>query len=117
MDDTGVGCGRAAEDAEQAGLAGAVPTDEPDLVAGADGEAHVLHEETAGYFDREPAHLQHGAMLAGSGRRVGTSSVDLAVAALPVVGAELELLQLAGRGSGQCVAEVDGARALEVGEM
>ena len=34
-------------------------------------------------------------------------SVDLAVAALPVGGAELELLELAGGGAGQLVAELD----------
>jgi hypothetical protein len=38
--------------------------------------------------------------------------VDLAVASLPVLLAELELLELAGGGAGELVAELDGARAL-----
>ena len=54
------GCGRAAEHPQQAGLARAVAADEADLVAGAHGEADVLHEETARHLHRELAHLQHG---------------------------------------------------------
>ena len=48
-------CG-AAEHPQEAGLPRAVAADEADLVAGAHGEAHVLHQETAGHLDREPPH-------------------------------------------------------------
>src|SRR5688572_3166381 len=44
------------------------------------------------------------------------ASVDLALAALPVRSAQLELLQLAGRGAGQFVAELDRRRALVASE-
>ena len=119
--DARVGRGGAAEDPQQGGLAGAVAADEADLVAGADGEAGVLHEETAAHFDREPADLQHppsapqfaGAATAETAQ-TARGSVDLALAALPVVGAELELLELAGGGAGEVVAELDRRRALEV---
>src|SRR5450432_3763636 len=43
-------------------------------------------------------------------------SVDLAVAAFPVRGPQLVLLELAGGGAGQLVAELDRRRALEVGQ-
>ena len=43
-------------------------------------------------------------------------SVDLALAAFPVGAAELELLELAGGGAGELVAELDRRGALEAGQ-
>src|SRR5699024_7861619 len=53
---------------------------------------------------------------AGSFPAPGAASVDLAVPALPVGGTQLELLQLAGRGAGQLVAELHGRRRLVAGD-
>src|SRR5438477_13204913 len=47
----------------------------------------------------------------------GGGSVDLALAAFPIRGAELELLELAGGGAGQLGSELDRRRALEVGQV
>ena len=48
---------RATEHAEQAGLAGAVAPDEADLVAGHDGEAGRLDDESTTDLHRELLHL------------------------------------------------------------
>ena len=55
----------AAEDPEQARLAGAVAADEADLVAGDDGEAGVVDDEPPADLHRDIAHLQHGRPAAG----------------------------------------------------
>src|SRR5262245_31063227 len=104
----------ATEHAQQARLPGAVAADETDLVAGADGEADVLDEETPGDLDREATNLQHPSMLPGRAPGIRTSSVHLTVAALPVIGAQFELLELPGRGTRKDVAELDRRRALEM---
>ena len=56
------------EHLQQAGLAGAVATDQTDLVAGADGEADPVHDDGATYLDCELADLQHPSMVTGEGR-------------------------------------------------
>src|SRR6476620_419686 len=52
-----------------------------------------------------------------SGRRAPIPSVHLTGSALPVRRPELELLDLAGRGAGKRAVELDGRRALVVGEV
>ena len=63
--DAGVRVGGAAEHLQQAGLAGAVAADQPDLVAGADREAGAVEDDVAADLHRELSHLQHPAMLTG----------------------------------------------------
>ena len=58
-DPAGDGLGLAAEDLEQAGLAGAVATDEADLVPGHDGEVGRLDDEPTADLHRETLRLQH----------------------------------------------------------
>src|SRR3954471_9429714 len=54
-----VGGGGATDHPQQAGLAGTVAPDQPDLLAGADREAHVLDEQPPGDLDGQPTYLQH----------------------------------------------------------
>ena len=61
--------GLAAEDAEQAGLAGAVAADEADLVAGHDGEVGRLDDEPAADLHRESLRLEHRSRLSGADAR------------------------------------------------
>ena len=63
VDEARRGVGRAAQHLEQAGLAGAVATDQADLVPGADGEAGTLEDEGAADLHRELADLQHPTMV------------------------------------------------------
>ena len=62
-DPTGGRLGLATEDAEQAGLAGAVAADEADLVAGHHGEVGRLDDEPAADLDRETLRLEHRSRL------------------------------------------------------
>ena len=66
--------GVAAEDAEQAGLAGAVAPDEADLVLGHDGEVGPLDDEAAANRHGETLRLQHMFKPRGVGGAVPTSS-------------------------------------------
>ncbi len=63
--DAGVRVGGPAEHLQEAGLAGAVAADQPDLVAGADREAGAVEDDVAADLHRELADLQHRAMLTG----------------------------------------------------
>ncbi len=59
MDDTTGSRSRTSEHAKQAGLAGTVATDEPDLVASAHGERGAFDDKAPADFHRELAGLQH----------------------------------------------------------
>ena len=59
MHDADRGGGRAAEHAQQAGLARTVAADEADLVAGADRQRGAFDDETAADLNRQLAGLQH----------------------------------------------------------
>ena len=59
----------AREDLGEGRLAGAVATDETDLVAGADAERHVLHEQSRPDTDFELLRGDHGAPMLGGQRR------------------------------------------------
>jgi hypothetical protein len=74
VDEAGRGVGRTPEDLQQAGLAGAVAPDEPDLVPGADGEAGPLEDEGAADLHRELADLQHPPMVGHPARAERTRS-------------------------------------------